>query len=62
MPYGFIGGCCGKIEDEFVFYGDITEHPDFEKIYNFINDRNIKIKWFDFPLEDIGSILTVKIK
>jgi hypothetical protein len=62
MSYGFIGGCCGKVEDQLVFYGDISKHPDFERIYKFIKDRNIKIKWFDFPLEDIGSIIKLTIE
>jgi hypothetical protein len=62
MSYGFIGGCCGKIGEQLVFYGDISKHPDFERIYKFIKDRNIKIKWFDFPLEDIGSIIKLTIE
>lgn len=40
-----------------VFNGDITAHPDADRIIEFISKRNIEIKWFDFTLEDIGSII-----
>jgi len=51
--YGFIGGASGEIDGELTFFGDITKHPDFEKIDNFC-----KFKYFsDFPLTDIGTIL-----
>lgn len=55
LDYGFIGGASVKIDDEIVFYGNISEHPDFPKIKDFIENRNLKIKFFEFPLEDIGS-------
>ena len=57
--YGFIGGCAGKISaDTLYFYGDISLHPDFNKINEFANKHNIKLKYSkDYPLTDIGSIL-----
>jgi len=55
LNYGFIGGTSMKINDEIVFYGDVTKHPDFSQIKKFIEKRNLKIKFFKFPLEDIGS-------
>lgn len=55
LDYGFIGGASIKINDEIVFYGDVTKHPDYFQIKQFIEKRNLKIKYFKFPLEDIGS-------
>jgi len=55
LDYGFIGGASIKINDEIVFYGNITNHPDYPQIKKFIECRNLKIKYFEFPLEDIGS-------
>ena len=55
--YGFIGGACGNVGDELVFCGDITAHPDFERIREFAKARGVSLKWFDFPLTDIGTII-----
>lgn len=55
--YGFIGGASGRVGDEFVFCGDITKHPDFDRIRKFISNHGIRMKWFDFPLTDIGTII-----
>ena len=58
FDYGFIGGASGRIGDTIVFNGDITQHPDYEKIAAFIESRGLKIKYFtEYPLEDIGSII-----
>jgi hypothetical protein len=58
FDYGFIGGASGRIGDTIIFNGDITQHPDYEKIAAFIEDRDLKIKYFaEYPLEDIGSII-----
>lgn len=55
---GFIGGCSGRIGSELIFNGDLSSHPDFEKIRDFIEKRGLKCIWFDsYPLTDIGSIL-----
>lgn len=55
---GFIGGCSGRINDEVIFNGDLSAHPDFESIRDFIRSRGLKCVWFDsYPLTDIGSIL-----
>ena len=57
--YGFIGGCGGRIGDTVVFHGNLSEHPDGNSIREFIHQRGLKIKDFpEFPLTDIGSILT----
>ena len=57
FPYGFIGGSCGRIDDEIVFNGKVSSHPDYARIKEFIEKRGLKIKEFDWPLEDIGSII-----
>ena len=63
FDYGFIGGCCGHVIDSdgqraIVFNGDLTAHPDHQKIIDFIETRGISPVWFECePLMDIGSIL-----
>ena len=55
---GFIGGASGRVGDEIVFSGDLSAHPDFHAIVDFIEERGLKCKWFpEFPLTDIGSII-----
>jgi len=56
--YGFIGGSCGLIGNEIVFNGDISLHPDFKRISNYIKSRGLSLKWFPGrEPEDIGSLL-----
>lgn len=58
FDYGFIGGASGRIGDTIIFNGNITQHPDYEKIAAFIESRALKIKYFtEYTLEDIGSII-----
>lgn len=62
FDYGFIGGCAGHLiidgRRTVVFNGDLSSHPDYEKIAAFIKDRDIDLKFFDdHTLTDIGSIL-----
>lgn len=57
FPYGFIGGASGRVDDEIIFNGKISDHPDYEDIKRFIESRGLKIREFDHPLEDIGSII-----
>ncbi len=55
---GFIGGASGRVGNEIVFSGDLSAHPDFDAITDFIEDRGLTCKWFpEFPLTDIGSII-----
>lgn len=68
--HGFIGGTAGNIyinssgitdQKAIVFNGDLSAHPDFEKITGFIKSRNILPVWFDdYELEDVGSILAIE--
>lgn len=55
---GFIGGTSGRVGDTVIFNGDLTAHPDFERIRDFIEGRDLKCVWFGgYPLTDIGSII-----
>ncbi len=63
FDYGFIGGCGGHLlvdgNKTIIFNGDLSAHPAYHKMANFIHERNIDIIYFeDYPLTDIGSILT----
>lgn len=57
--YGFLGGASGKVGDTLFFNGDLSKHPDCEDIVAFSESFGVKVKWFDYPLEDIGSIISV---
>jgi len=60
FDYGFIGGSSGRIDNTIVFNGDISKHPDYKKITDFIKARDLDIKYFtEYPLEDIGSIIVL---
>lgn len=63
FKFGFIGGCAGNVtingQRTIIFNGNISAHPDYKKIADFIEARDISIVYFDsYQLEDIGSILT----
>lgn len=57
--YGFIGGCCGKIDkDRLAFNGIIESHTDYKLILDFLNKHNINcVELNNSPLTDIGGIL-----
>lgn len=54
---GFIGGASGRIGNEIWFNGDITAHPDWQSIKSFIESRDLGIRWFDYELVDVGSLI-----
>ena len=55
---GFIGGCGGRVGNEIVFNGNLSAHPDFEAIKDFIQERGLGLVYFkDEPLTDIGSVI-----
>lgn len=62
--YGFIGGCCGLINKNVLFFnGDLSLHSDFDKIKNFLYDNGVN--YIDIkgkPLTDIGSIIPIMEK
>ncbi len=57
--YGFIGGCCGKIDKDIIaFNGAIESHKDYKKIIDFLNRNSVKlIELNNERLNDIGGIL-----
>ena len=59
MNYGFIGGCSGLISnDNICFLGNITKHPNYITIKNFLDAKNKKITYLsDNNLLDLGSII-----
>lgn len=59
--YGFIGGCCGLIDNDLLFFnGDLSLHTDCAKIIDFLYENNVKyICIKGKPLTDIGSIIPI---
>lgn len=57
--YGFIGGCCGKIDkDKLAFNGAIESHSDYKKIIDFLERNSVEcIELHNDRLCDIGGIL-----
>lgn len=60
LSYGFIGGSGVRFENEVFFCGDISKHPDFDKIENFITSKALKISFAQGPLMDLGSLFFVE--
>ncbi len=58
-PYGFIGGASGKItEDTVIFFGDVENHRDFEKIRAFLSSHGCFYECTDKEaLRDIGGMI-----
>ncbi len=55
---GFIGGasCFDKDSDTVVFFGNLSEHPDGEKITVFLEKHGHRVVFFEeFPLSDFGG-------
>ena len=60
FDYGFFGGACGVVGDEFIVNGDLYKHPDGERIADFVRAQGFKVVSFEgIPLCDIGSIIEV---
>jgi hypothetical protein len=58
FPYGFLGGASGRVGNEIIFNGDLSKHPDFTRICEFIKRRGLAVRYFtEYELEDIGSII-----
>lgn len=57
FDYGFIGGASGRVGGEMVFNGDVSRHPDYLRIKEFIKERGLKLWFFNKALRDIGSII-----
>lgn len=59
LDYGFIGGCTGLIDkNKLAFLGDITRHPDYIKIKEFLKSKNKEVVCLSKEdLLDLGSII-----
>ena len=55
---GFIGGASGRIGNDIWFNGDISQHPDFDRIKAFIDKCGLGLRYLPgAELTDIGSII-----
>jgi hypothetical protein len=62
--YGFIGGCASfaprKNSDTVFFCGDVSRHPDYNRINSFCQSHNASVKSLsDFALCDVGTIFLI---
>ena len=58
QEHGFIGGASGLVGNEMIFHGNLSMHPDFDRIVEFVQRHGCELKYFEeFELEDIGSII-----
>jgi len=61
--YGFLGGASGLINGTLLFCGDLEQHPDFERIMDFMSARNVKTEYIKgLELADIGSFIEENVK
>lgn len=58
-PYGFIGGCCGKLSARaLAFCGNAESHRDYKQIYEFLKRFDIEpVNLLDTQLIDVGSLI-----
>jgi len=58
--YGFIGGASGRFLDTIYLTGSIGDHPDSDRITDFIQSRGLRIKVLsDEKIFDAGSIFFI---
>ena len=59
LNYWFIGGCSFLLSsNELVFLGNIRNHPDYDKIVDFVESKNKKlVSLSDDKLLDLGSVI-----
>lgn len=58
VDYGFIGGCCFENNGRVYFSGDISKHPDYKRIKEFLRGKEI-VALTDKKLYDIGGFVAV---
>lgn len=58
-PYGFIGGCSGRIDDQTIaFTGSLENHTDGKNIKDFIRRHHMELlELSNGPLMDIGGMV-----
>ena len=59
---GMLGGCSGMIDkNKLAFFGDITRHPDFEKIAEFLDKHSVTpVCLGSGELTDVGTIIPLE--
>ena len=58
LDHGFLGGTSGLVGNKLYFNGDLSVHPDFDRIVAFIREHGVEPVWYENePLTDIGSII-----
>ncbi len=59
--YGFIGGAGVKLSDGLIYFnGDLSSHPDYDRIIEFLNDFGVKpIFKKNRPLTDFGGFILI---
>ncbi|KAJ50748.1 hypothetical protein CTM_16342 [Clostridium tetanomorphum DSM 665] len=64
LDYGFIGGCCGMIEENIIaFYGNLNHYIYGTEVMNFLYKHNVKPVFLrEGKLVDRGSIYTIEKK
>lgn len=59
--YGFIGGSSFVYNDKIIFFGDVTLHPDYNEIKEFITSQGYRIIFDNsFQLTDFGGAVIDK--
>ncbi|ERI90806.1 hypothetical protein HMPREF1982_03844 [Clostridiales bacterium oral taxon 876 str. F0540] len=61
LNYGFIGGCCGLLEDSLLaFYGNLAHYSYGNEVLSFLKKHNVKPVFLsDSKLVDRGSIFRI---
>lgn len=60
QEYGFIGGCCGRIDNTVLFTGNLDEHSNSESIKDFLIKYNVEyIELTEGELTDVGGIIPI---
>ena len=58
--YGFIGGASGVDKNNVFFLGDISTHPDYERIVEFISRLGMRaVSLSADPLQDLGGLIFI---
>lgn len=59
--YGFIGGASFADGNKILFFGNVKNHPDYDKIKQFCENYNSKIEVLcpEMPLTDIGGAVII---
>lgn len=62
LDYGFIGGASGLVSNEIVaFAGNLSLHPDLDKIEKFLSQYGKQVKSLDHKkIMDVGTIIPLK--